>query len=78
MEKKIVSGEKYCVSLETIEFITWKENETEGTWWAKFHLPSGKDIRQVFNTREEMDDFIREWQHDIKAYRTIKIENNEE
>ena len=52
--------------------------DEDGTWWAKFHLPSGKEIRQIFQTREELDDFIYQWQVDIEALKIIKIENKEE
>jgi hypothetical protein len=68
----MVKTEKYSVKLNEIEFITWKENDEDGTWWAKFHMPSGKELREVFASEKELEDFVQEWA-ESKGIKEIKI-----
>tara|TARA_R100001163_G_C4971564_1_gene131265 strand:- start:189 stop:404 length:216 start_codon:yes stop_codon:yes gene_type:complete len=63
--------ERYSVLLKDIEFITWKQNDEDGSFWAKFHMPSGKYLRERFKTKEERNEFIELW----NKYR--KVNKNE-
>ena len=63
------------IDLESVDFITWKENEKlEGTYWAKLHIGS-KEARYVCDNVDELRTLLEEWSN-IKGNR-IKIEDEE-
>ena len=45
IDRKVLHGTSFSVSLDTVEFMTWRRNEDTGDYWVKFHVPSGKEIR---------------------------------
>jgi len=45
INRKVLHGTSFSVSLDTVEFMTWRRNEDTGDYWVKFHIPSGKEIR---------------------------------
>ena len=63
MENKyILHTKRAVVNLKDVEFITWRQNDENGEWWAKLHLPSSKEIRLVYATYEEMQELIELWE----------------
>jgi len=60
IDRKIIHGASFSVSLDTVEFMTWRRNDETGDYWVKFHLPSGKEIRiKVLAT--ELQDIHSVW-----------------
>ena len=45
INSKIIHGSSFSVSLNDVEFMTWRRNDDTGDYWVKFHTPSGKEIR---------------------------------
>tara|TARA_R100000458_G_C8022738_1_gene81736 strand:+ start:236 stop:442 length:207 start_codon:yes stop_codon:yes gene_type:complete len=63
MENKyILHTKRAIVDLQDVEFLTWRQNDDNGEWWVKLHLPSGKEIRLVYKTYEEMQEIIELWE----------------
>jgi len=60
IENRLLHGSSYAVSMNDIEFITWRKNEETGEYWVKFHLPSGKEIR-IKVDEDELRDIIDVW-----------------
>tara|TARA_R110000824_G_scaffold34623_6_gene109617 strand:+ start:2154 stop:2363 length:210 start_codon:yes stop_codon:yes gene_type:complete len=58
----IVYLEQGVVNLQDVEFITWRQNDKTLGWWAKLHLPSGKDVRMVYSNKLEMMAMIELWE----------------
>mgnify|MGYP003665598944 CR=1 FL=1 len=71
---RMIKSDRFSLKLNEIEFITWKQNDEDGSYWAKLHMPSGKELRQIFATRKELDSFIEEWSIEKEAKVTINIE----
>jgi hypothetical protein len=49
------------VDLYSVEFLTWSQNRESGEWFAKFHLPSGKDCR-IKVTKNDLNSLIKLWE----------------
>jgi len=63
------------IDLESVDFITWKENEKNaGTYWAKLHIGS-KEARYICDDVNELKDLLEQWSL-IKG-KEIQIEENE-
>ncbi len=63
------------IDLESVDFITWKENEKNaGTYWAKLHIGS-KEARYICDDVNELKDLLEQWSL-IKG-KKIEIEENE-
>jgi len=45
IENRIIHDVSFAVSLDSVEFVTWRKNDDTGDYWVKLHLPSGKEIR---------------------------------
>jgi len=74
-DRYLLKSNSYMIDLESVDFITWKENEKlEGTYWAKLHIGS-KEARYVCDNVDELRTLLEEWSN-IKGNR-IKIEDEE-
>ena len=63
------------IDLESVEFITWKENEKNaGTYWAKLHIGS-KEARYICNDVDELKELLERWS--LVKGKEIEIEENE-
>jgi hypothetical protein len=60
LENRLLHGSSFAISLNEIEFITWRKNEDTGDYWVKFHTPSGKEIR-IKVKEEELRDIVDVW-----------------
>ena len=60
INRKIIHGSSFAVSLDDVEFMTWRRNDETGDYWVKFHVPSGKEIRlKVSET--DVREITNEW-----------------
>tara|TARA_X000001382_G_scaffold102936_2_gene77762 strand:- start:133 stop:384 length:252 start_codon:yes stop_codon:yes gene_type:complete len=74
-EKYLIKSNSYMIDLESVDFITWKENEKNaGTYWAKLHIGS-KEARYICDDVNELKDLLEQWSL-IKG-KKIEIEENE-
>jgi hypothetical protein len=63
------------IDLESVDFITWKENEKNaGTYWAKLHIGS-KEARYICNDVDELKELLERWS--LVKGKEIEIEENE-
>ena len=63
------------IDLESVDFITWKENEKNaGTYWAKLHIGS-KEARYICDDVNELKDLLEQWS--LINGKQIEIEENE-
>lgn len=63
------------IDLESVDFITWKENEKNaGTYWAKLHI-GPKEARYICDDVNELKELLEQWSL-IKG-KEIQIEENE-
>ena len=60
IDRKVLHGTSFSVSLDTVEFMTWRRNEDTGDYWVKFHIPSGKEIR-IKVSASELEDIHAAW-----------------
>ena len=58
----IVYLEQGVINLQDVEFITWRQNDKNQDWWAKLHMPSGKDVRLIYASKPELMDLIELWE----------------
>jgi hypothetical protein len=50
----------WAVCMTDIQFITWKENYENGTYFVKLHI-GDKETRLQLDTIEEVEELVREW-----------------
>tara|TARA_R100000750_G_C2321391_1_gene86469 strand:+ start:135 stop:383 length:249 start_codon:yes stop_codon:yes gene_type:complete len=60
INRKIIHGSSFAVSLDDVEFMTWRRNDETGDYWVKFHVPSGKEIR-IKVTSTELEEICTIW-----------------
>lgn len=74
-EKYLIKSNSYMIDLESVDFITWKENEKNaGTYWAKLHIGS-KEARYICNDVDELKELLERWS--LVKGKEIEIEENE-
>ena len=60
IEGRMIHGLSFAISLNEIEFITWRMNEDTGDYWVKFHTPSSKEIR-IKVSLDHLNFILGEW-----------------
>lgn len=63
-------GTSFVISLDNVEFITWRLNEDTGDYWVKLHIPSGKEIR-IKVGEEELRNIVDVWSANSNIYLKI-------
>jgi hypothetical protein len=57
----LLKANSYLIDLQTVDFVTWKENDKdEGTYWTKLHIGT-KECRYVCGSLTELNKLIRAW-----------------
>ena len=74
INNKIIHGTSFAISLDDVEFMTWRRNDETGDYWVKFHVPSGKEIR-IKVTATELQEICTTW---CGFECDLWLENNEE
>ena len=69
-ERLLVKGGSYIISLDDVDFITWRKNRDDGKFWLKCHIGT-KEVRYVCDTMSEVTHIVNLWAqtknlHDIK------------
>ncbi len=72
IEGRMIHGLSFAISLNEIEFITWRMNEDTGDYWVKFHVPSGKEIR-IKVTEMELREIVDAWSIDNTTQVNLNI-----
>jgi hypothetical protein len=70
IENRIIHGTSFIISLDNVEFITWRLNEDTGDYWVKLHIPSGKEIR-IKVGEEELRNIVDIWSASSNIYLKI-------
>lgn len=70
IENRIMHGTSFVISLDNVEFITWRLNEDTGDYWVKLHIPSGKEIR-IKVGEEELRNIVDVWSANSNIYLKI-------
>jgi len=71
----LLKANSYLIDLETVDFVTWKENDKEeGTYWTKLHIGT-KECRYVCDSLTDLNTLIRAWSN-LKGKR-LEILNKE-
>lgn len=70
IENRIIHGTSFIISLDNVEFITWRLNEDTGDYWVKLHIPSGKEIR-IKVGEEDLRNIVDIWSANSNIYLKI-------
>ena len=70
IENRMIHGTSFIISLDNVEFITWRLNEDTGDYWVKLHIPSGKEIR-IKVGEEELRNIVDIWSASSNIYLKI-------
>jgi hypothetical protein len=73
IDNRMIHGTSFIISLDSVEFITWRLNEDTGDYWVKLHIPSGKEIR-IKVSEEELRNIADVWAATSNIY--LKIGDN--
>ena len=61
--KYLLKANSYLIDLETVDFLTWKENDKdEGTYWTKLHIGT-KECRYVCASLADLNTLIQAWSY---------------
>lgn len=72
--KYLLKANSYLIDLQTVDFLTWKENDKEeGTYWTKLHIGT-KECRYVCDSLTELNTLIQAW----SKQKGKRLEVNEE
>ena len=62
----LMKKNSYLIDLDTVDFVTWKENDKEeGTYWTKLHIGT-KECRYICESLEDLQQLLITWT-DIKG-----------